>query len=103
MKNEKLKRKDIIDNRLKQDGWNVTDRTQEIEEFDIIFNSNLVQEAPTPYAGHQYRLAKDRKPLAVVEFRGGISMKDEEMPIAAEPEAKYVNKNVKKSTYKLIL
>ncbi len=35
MKNEKLTRKEIIDNRLKQAGWNVTDRTQVIEEFDI--------------------------------------------------------------------
>ena len=70
MKNEKLTRKEIIDNRLKQAGWNVTDRTQVIEEFDIIVDSNLVQEAPTPYAGHQYSdyvlLAKEEKPLAVV-------------------------------------
>ncbi len=35
MKNEKLTRKEIIDHRLKQAGWNVTDRTQVIEEFDI--------------------------------------------------------------------
>jgi len=35
VKNEKLTRKEIIDNRLKQAGWNVTDRTQVIEEFDI--------------------------------------------------------------------
>jgi len=73
MKNEKLTRKEIIDNRLKQAGWNVTDRTQVIEEFDIIVDSNLVQEAPTPYAGHQYSdyvlLAKEEKPLAVVEAK----------------------------------
>lgn len=73
MKNEKLTRKEIIDNRLKQAGWNVTDRTQVIEEFDIIVDSNLVQEAPTPYAGHQYSdyvlLAKEGKPLAVVEAK----------------------------------
>ena len=48
MKNEKLTRKEIIDNRLKQAGWNVTDHTQVIEEFDITVNTNLVQEAPTP-------------------------------------------------------
>lgn len=73
MKNEKLTRKEIIDNRLKQAGWNITDRTQVIEEFDIIVDSNLVQEAPTPYAGHQYSdyvlLGKDGKPLAVVEAK----------------------------------
>lgn len=73
MKNEKLTRKEIIDNRLEQAGWNVTDRTQIIEEFDIIVDSNLVQEASTPYARHQYSdyvlLAKEGKPLAVVEAK----------------------------------
>lgn len=73
MKNEKLTRKEIIDNRLKQAGWNVTDRTQVVEEFDIIVDKNLVNEAPTPYAGHQYSdyvlLGKDGKPLAVVEAK----------------------------------
>lgn len=73
MKNEELTRKEIIDNRLKQAGWNVTDRTQVIEEFDIIVDSNLVQESLTQYAGHQYSdyvlLAKDGKPLAVVEAK----------------------------------
>lgn len=53
MKNEKLTRKEIIDNRLKQAGWNVDDRAQVVEEFDIIIDSNLVQEAATPYAGRQ--------------------------------------------------
>ena len=73
MKNEKLTRKEIIDNRLKQAGWIVGDRSQVIEEFDIIVDQNLVQEAPTPYAGHQYSdyvlLGKDGKPLAVVEAK----------------------------------
>lgn len=73
MKNEKLTRKEIIDNRLKQAGWIVGDRSQVIEEFDIIVDKNLVQEAPTPYAGHQYSdyvlLGKDGKPLAVVEAK----------------------------------
>ncbi len=63
----------IIDNRLKQAGWNVTDRTQVIEEFDIIVDSNLVQEASTPYAGKQFSdyvlLGKDGKALAVVEAK----------------------------------
>ena len=73
MKNEKLTRKEIIDTRLKQAGWNVTDRTQVIEEFDIIVDDNLVQEAATPYGGHQFSdyvlLGKDGKPLAVVEAK----------------------------------
>lgn len=73
MKNEKLTRKEIIDNRLKQAGWNVSDRSQVIEEFDIIVDGNLANESPTPYAGHQYSdyvlLGKDGKPLAVVEAK----------------------------------
>lgn len=73
MKNEKLTRKEIIDDRLKQAGWNVDDRTQVVEEFDIIVDSNMVQEAVTPYAGRQFSdyvlLAKDGKPLAVVEAK----------------------------------
>jgi type I restriction enzyme R subunit len=71
--NEAKTRKEIIDGRLKQAGWNVGDRTQVAEEFDIIVDSNLVQEAATPYAGRQYSdyvlLGKDGKPLAVVEAK----------------------------------
>lgn len=71
--NESQTRKEIIDNRLKQAGWIVSDRTQVIEEFDIIVDENMVKEAPTPYAGHQYSdyvlLGKDGKPLAVVEAK----------------------------------
>ncbi|WP_417613333.1 DEAD/DEAH box helicase family protein [Owenweeksia hongkongensis] len=71
--NEAKTRKEIIDHRLKQAGWNVGDRTQVAEEFDIIVDSNLVQEAATPYAGHQYSdyvlLGIDGKPLAVVEAK----------------------------------
>jgi type I restriction enzyme, R subunit len=73
LKNEKLTRKEIIDLRLKQAGWNVSDRTQVIEEFDIIVDANLVREASTPYSGHQFSdyvlLGKDGKPLAVVEAK----------------------------------
>lgn len=73
MKNEKLTRKQIIDNRLKQAGWNVADRTQVVEEFNIIVEPNLVQESAIPYAGHLYSdyvlLAKKGVPLAVVEAK----------------------------------
>lgn len=73
MKNEKQTRKEIIDARLKLAGWNLSDRTQVVEEFDIIVDQNIVNEAPTPYAGHQYSdyalLGKDGKPLAVVEAK----------------------------------
>ena len=73
MKTEKHTRKEIIDIRLKQAGWNVSDRTQVVEEFDIIVNKDLAKEAPTPYAGHQFSdyvlLGKDGKTLAVVEAK----------------------------------
>jgi type I restriction enzyme R subunit len=73
LRNEKLTRKEIIDLQLKKAGWNVSDRTQVIEEFDIIVDDNLVQEAATPYSGHQFSdyvlLGKDGKPLAVVEAK----------------------------------
>lgn len=69
--NEAKTRKEIIDSRLKQAGWNVTDHTQVIEEFDI--HLTVVEEPTTPYAGHQYSdyvlLGKDGKPLAVVEAK----------------------------------
>lgn len=73
MKSEKHTRKEIIDQRLLAAGWNVSDRTQVIEEFDIIVDESMVQEAQTPYAGHQFSdyvlLGKDGKPLAVVEAK----------------------------------
>lgn len=73
MHNEKLTRKKIIDSRLKQAGWNVHDLTQVVEEYDIIVDKNLVNEASTPYAGHQFSdyvlLGKDGKPVAVVEAK----------------------------------
>ncbi len=73
LKNEKHTRKEIIDSRLKQAGWIVGDRSQVVQEFDIVVNKYLVMEAPTPYAGHQYSdyvlLGKDGKPLAVVEAK----------------------------------
>lgn len=71
MKTERLTRKEIIDFRLKQAGWNVADPTQVVEEFDILLS--IVEEPQTPYAGHQYSdyvlLGKNGKPLAVVEAK----------------------------------
>ena len=40
--NEKQTRKEIVDTRLKQAGWNVADRTQVIEEYDISVDKNIV-------------------------------------------------------------
>ena len=72
MKNEKLTRKEIIDNRLKQAGWNVTNRTQVIEEFFISVENNVVNEPTTTYSSEfsdYVLLGKDGKPLAVVEAK----------------------------------
>jgi type I restriction enzyme, R subunit len=72
MKNEKLTRKEIIDNRLKQAGWNVADRTQVIEEFFITKESNTLNEPKVPYSSEfcdYVLLGKNRKPLAVVEAK----------------------------------
>jgi type I restriction enzyme R subunit len=71
VKNEKRTRKEIIDNRLQQAGWDVADRTRVIEEFDI--HLFVVEEPTSPYAGHQFSdyvlLGRDGKPLAVVEAK----------------------------------
>lgn len=72
MKNEKLTRKEIIDNRLKQAGWNVADRTQVIEEFFISVESNVVNEPATSFNSEfsdYVLLGKDGNPLAVVEAK----------------------------------
>lgn len=72
MKNEKLTRKEIIDNRLGQAGWNVTDRTQVIEEFFISVENNLVNEPITSYSSEfsdYVLLGNDGKPLAIVEAK----------------------------------
>ena len=73
--NEAKTRKDIIDKRLQVAGWNVSDHTQVVEEFDIDVRHRLgvVSEPQTKYSGHQFSdyvlLGKDGKPLAVVEAK----------------------------------
>lgn len=74
MKNEAQTRKEIIDNRLKKAGWNVSDHIQVVEEFDIsVPLPEGVSEPLTKYQGHQFSdyvlLGKDGKPLAVVEAK----------------------------------
>jgi type I restriction enzyme R subunit len=73
-KTESQTRAEIIDRLLSESGWNVTDPTQVVEEFDIIVSDvNCVAEPASPYGGHQFSdyvlLGKDRKPLAVVEAK----------------------------------
>ena len=74
LRNEKLTRKEIIDSQLALAGWDIADRSQVIEEFDI--NVGLpdgVAEPKTVYQGHLFSdyvlLGKDGKILAVVEAK----------------------------------
>ena len=72
MKTEQHTRKEIIDKQLLAAGWNVSDRSQVVEEFDIeVGLPEGVSEPLTPYQGHQFSdyvlLGKDAKPLAVYE------------------------------------
>ena len=72
--NESQTRKEIINTRLKKAGWDITDRTKVIEEFDIdVELPEGVNEPQTIYQGHQFSdyvlLGKDGKPLAVVEAK----------------------------------
>jgi type I restriction enzyme, R subunit len=74
MKTEKHTRKEIIDKKLQSAGWNIADRSQVIEEFDIeVGLPEGVSEPLTPYQGHQFSdyvlLGRDGKPLAVVEAK----------------------------------
>lgn len=74
MKTEKHTRKSLIDTQLKQGGWDITDRTQVIEEYDIkVGLPDGVKEPQNGYQGHQFSdyvlLGKDGKVLAVVEAK----------------------------------
>ncbi len=74
LKTEKETRQDIIDKKLFQAGWDVNDRTQVIEEFEIeVEPRNEAREPSSPYHNLQFSdyvlLGKDAKPLAVVEAK----------------------------------
>ncbi len=74
MKNEKQTRKELIDKKLLEAGWNVNDPTQVALEFDILVDlPEGVKEARSQYEGHQFSdyvlLGKDGRPLAVVEAK----------------------------------
>ncbi|WP_294314994.1 DEAD/DEAH box helicase family protein [uncultured Chryseobacterium sp.] len=77
MKNEKETRKVIIDQRLKQAGWNVNDASQVVKEFGVQVSSpEAVNEPQSQYGSNQYSdyvlLGKDGKPLAVVEAKKSL-------------------------------
>ena len=74
MKTEKHTRKALIDIQLQQAGWDITDRSQVIEEYDIkVKLPDGVSEPQNAYQGHQFSdyvlLGKDGKVLAVVEAK----------------------------------
>lgn len=65
---------EIIDKQLGESGWNVSNPTQVVHEYDILVDlPEGVKEAKTPYQGHQFSdyvlLGKNGKPLAVVEAK----------------------------------
>ena len=71
---ENQTRKIIIDKQLLVAGWDITDRTQVIEEFDIkVEISDSIAENIIEYNTHQFSdyvlLGKDGKPLAVIEAK----------------------------------
>ncbi|MFD2518250.1 type I restriction endonuclease subunit R [Salinimicrobium flavum] len=72
MNTEKSTRQQLIDQQLKEAGWDVNDRTQVAEEFFYI-NSNGVSESSSNYGNNNFcdyiLLGKDGKPLAVVEAK----------------------------------
>jgi len=70
MSTEAETRKQLIDAKLREAGWDVENRTQVIQEFEInVPLPDGVTGARTPYEGHQYRdyvmLGKDGKLLPV--------------------------------------
>lgn len=74
MPSESATRKAIIDLRLKDAGWDVSDRTQVIEEYfvSLIAGSELREDA-TKYGTREFSdyvlLGKNGKPLAVIEAK----------------------------------
>ncbi|WP_319557973.1 DEAD/DEAH box helicase family protein [Thiomicrorhabdus sp.] len=66
-------RANLIDKLLKNAGWNLSDPTQVVEEFDILVEPHKVAEPQSKYEGHQFSdyvlLAKDGKAIAVIEAK----------------------------------
>lgn len=74
MKSEAETRKEIIDKKLKDAGWDVHNLSHVSQEFDISVSlPEGIAEPRTPYEGHQFSdyvlLGRDGKPLAVVEAK----------------------------------
>lgn len=74
MLSENNTRKQLIDEALRTSGWDVSDPTLVISEFDILVPLQQgVSEPRTRYEGHQFSdyvlLGKNGKPLAVIEAK----------------------------------
>lgn len=74
MKSEAQTRKELIDTKLLEAGWDVTNRAQVVLEYNIAVDlPDGVSEPRNPYEGHQFSdyvlLGKDGKPLAVIEAK----------------------------------
>ncbi len=74
MSTEKYTRKEIIDKRLKAAGWDVNNKLQVLEEYELeVGLPHGVSEPLTPYQGKQFSdyvlLGKDGKTMAVVEAK----------------------------------
>lgn len=74
MKSEAETRKELIDAKLLEAGWDVNNLTHVAQEFDIAVPlPDGVSEPRTPFDGHQYSdyvlFGRDGKPLAVVEAK----------------------------------
>ena len=72
--NEAETRQKIIDERLKQAGWNVDDPCRVTTELDIwTGNENRIKDIQNPFRGHLFAdyalLGKDGYPMAVVEAK----------------------------------
>jgi type I restriction enzyme R subunit len=82
MHSESATRKEIIDRRLKEAGWDVSDRTQVVEEFFVSQQAHAVlREEPAFYGSREFSdyvlHGKNGKPLAIVEAKS--SSKDAEL------------------------
>jgi Transposase IS116/IS110/IS902 family/Type III restriction enzyme, res subunit/Type I restriction enzyme R protein N terminus (HSDR_N) len=73
MPSESQTRKEVIDVRLKDAGWDVSDRTQVIEEFVSQTSGFVLREDPPSYGSREFSdyvlLGKNGKPVAVVEAK----------------------------------
>ena len=74
MRSEAETRKELIDKKHDKAGWDVENRSQVIQEFDIsVPLPEEVSEAHTEWEGHRFSdyvlLGRDGNPLAVVEAR----------------------------------